>query len=244
VARGEAFVAKLKEATELAQAAMAAAQEQQEEHANRSRQVAEQFRMGDKVWLRLKNVKTDRPSKKLDWLNAKYTVTELIGSHACRLDTPPGIHNVFHVILLKRAGDDPLPSQQQDDTQPAAIVPDDEQEQEEWQVDEILKAKKTRRGTKLLVKWTGYVRPTWEPLSAFLDTEALDRYEATNGKITSITGGEGRWWGRRGEGYCNELSLACSLGNLWPSGNPRPARPHRMLRYTSEARQYDDFMTA
>ena len=107
---------------------MAAAHEQQEEHVNRSRQVAEQFRVGDKVWLRLKNVKTDRPSKKLDWLNAKYTVTELIGSHACRLDTPLGIHNVFHVMLLKRAGDDSLSSQQQDDTQPAAIVPADEPE--------------------------------------------------------------------------------------------------------------------
>jgi hypothetical protein len=25
---------------------------------------------------------------------------------------------------------------------------------------------------------------TWEPLSTFLETEALDRYEATHGKIT------------------------------------------------------------
>ena len=101
---------------------------------------------------------------------------------------------------MKRAGDDPLPSQQQDDTQPAAIVPEDKPEQEEWQVDEILKAKKTRRGTKLLVKWTGYVRPTWEPLSAFLDTEALDRYEATNGRITGTIGGERRQGGRERRG--------------------------------------------
>jgi hypothetical protein len=187
VARGEAFVAKLKQATELAQATMASAQERQEECYNRSRQVAEQFRVGDKVWLRLKNIKTDRPSKKLDWLNAKYTVTELIGSHACRLDTPPGIHNVFHVMQLKRAGDDPLPSQQQDDIQPPSIVPNDDPDQEEWQVDEILNVKKTRRGTRLLVKWTGYARPTWEPLSAFLETEALDCYEATHGKITTTS---------------------------------------------------------
>ena len=185
MARGEAFVAKLKEAVEVAQAAMATAQELQEEYANRARQVAEQFRVGDKVWLRLNNVKTDRPSKKLDWRNAKYTVTELIGSHACRLDTPPGIHNVFHVMHLKRAGDDPLPSQVQDDTQPPAIIPEDDPDgEEEWQVEEILESRKTRRATEVLVKWTGYAQPTWEPLSAFLETEALDRYEAAHGKIT------------------------------------------------------------
>ncbi len=66
---------------EVAQAAMATAQELQEEYANRARQVAEQFRVGGKVWLRLNNIKTNRPSKKLNWRNAKYTVTELIGSH-------------------------------------------------------------------------------------------------------------------------------------------------------------------
>src|SRR5947209_5320574 len=125
VARGEAFVARLKEATELAQAAMASAQERQEQYANQARQAAEQFYVGDKVWLRLKNVKTDRPSKKLDWLNAKYKVTEVISSHSYRLNTPPGIHPVFHVSLLKRAAGDPLPSQVQDDTQPPAIIAED-----------------------------------------------------------------------------------------------------------------------
>jgi hypothetical protein len=164
---------------------MATAQELQEEYANRARQAAEQFRVGDKVWLRLSNVKTDRPSRKLDWRNAKYTVTELIGSHACRLDTPPGIHNVFHVMHLKRAGDDPLPSQVQDDTQPPAIVPENDPDgEEEWQVEEILDSRKTKGTMEVLVRWTGYAQLTWEPLSAFLEAEALDRYEAAHGKIT------------------------------------------------------------
>ena len=103
-------MARLKEATELAQAAMASAQERQEQYANQARQAAEQFYIGDKVWLRLKNVKTDRPSKKLDWLNAKYKVTEVVSSYSYRLNTPPGIHPIFHVLLLKRAAGDPLPS--------------------------------------------------------------------------------------------------------------------------------------
>jgi hypothetical protein len=42
IARGEAFVARLREATEFAQAAMASAQERQEEYANQERQAAEQ----------------------------------------------------------------------------------------------------------------------------------------------------------------------------------------------------------
>ncbi len=38
---------------------------------------------------------------------------------------------------LKRAGDDPLPSQVQDDTQPPAIVPEDDPDgEEDWQVEE------------------------------------------------------------------------------------------------------------
>ncbi|KAL2132439.1 hypothetical protein VTI74DRAFT_3808 [Chaetomium olivicolor] len=123
VARGEAFVAKLKGAVEVAQAAVATVQELQERR------------------------------------NAKYTLTELIGSHACRLDTPPGVHNVFRVMHLKRASDDPLPSQVQDDTHPPAIVPEDIPDgEEEWQVEEVLKAKKTRRATKVLVKGSGPVQ--------------------------------------------------------------------------------------
>ncbi|KAM4067998.1 integrase core domain-containing protein [Hirsutella rhossiliensis] len=135
VTRAESIVQRFREATEWAQAAIASAQEQQEKNANSRRQPSDQFKPGDKVWLRLRNIRSNRPSKKLDWLSAKYTVLETIGSHACRLDTPPGIHNVFHTS---------------DDYRPPAILTDDG---ELWEVEEILDRKKVGREWKVLVKW-------------------------------------------------------------------------------------------
>ena len=94
---------------------MAVAQQEQEETANRTRQQAPQLRVGDKVWLNLKNVRTARPCKKLDWKNAKYIVIEVVGLYSYRLNTPLGIYNVFHSDLLHVALTDPLDSQATDD---------------------------------------------------------------------------------------------------------------------------------
>jgi hypothetical protein len=96
---------------------------------------------------------TNRPSKKLDWQNAKYTVTELVGSHAVCLDTPPGIHNMFHVMLLQRAASNPLPTQITHEPQPPAIITDDGTE--EYEIDKILNhniLRGKRKHLRLLVK--------------------------------------------------------------------------------------------
>lgn len=123
-------------------------------------------------------MRTTRPSKKLDWKNAKYTVTEVVGSHSYRLNTPLGIHNVFHSNLLRTASTDPLDSQVSDDTQPEPVIIGDE---EEYEVEKILKDRLLRRGKgsqkQYLVKWTGYAEPTWEPATALENTTALDAYE-------------------------------------------------------------------
>ena len=109
------------------------------------------------MWLNLKNITTDRPFKKLDWKNAKYTVLEVISSHSYRLDTPPGIHNVFHASLLKRAAADPFPNQRQGNSWPPAIMVDGEKE---WEVERILRKRTKGRQRQVLVKWKGYLNPT------------------------------------------------------------------------------------
>jgi len=172
------IVRKLRDAREYAQAVMATAQQLQEEVTNRKRDQAPEFKVGDKVWLNLQNIRTDRPTKKLDAKYAKYTVVEAIGSHSFRLDTPPGIHDVFHSKLLRLAATDPLPCQSQDDSQPQPQLVGDE---DEYEIEQILDEKHVRRGRgisrKLLVKWKGYARSTWEPRSALEETSALEAWE-------------------------------------------------------------------
>ena len=50
----------------------------------------------------------NRPYKKLNWKNIKYTVLKVIFNHNYRLDTPLGIYNVFYASLLKRVATDPF----------------------------------------------------------------------------------------------------------------------------------------
>lgn len=195
IALGEKMVKQLQDARELAQAAMAVAQQSQEEITNRFRDPSCKYRIGDKVWLNLKNISTDRPKKKFDWIHGKYTITKVIGSHTYELNTPPGIHNRFHTTLLRPVATDPHPSQMTDDPQPPAITGEDGET--EYAVEEILQARTKRigRGTRreVLVKWVGYNKPTWEPLTALLETAAMENFESKYGNIRTNDGpaGEG-----------------------------------------------------
>jgi hypothetical protein len=183
----QSILRKIRDTTEFAQVTMAAAQQRQEDITNRRRDPAPTFRVGDKVWLYLKNIRTERPSRKLGEQHAQYTVIGVVDSHAYRLNTPPGIHDVFHVSLLRPVAGNPLPSQVQDDVQPPPIIADDEEA--EYDIEEILDdrvAVGRGRGGPLrrqfLVKWRGYATPTWEDANGFEDAVALDRYEEKTGR--------------------------------------------------------------
>ena len=135
------------------------------------------------MFLNLRNVKTTRPSKKLDWLHGKYQVVRQVNSHSYQLEVPGKIHPVFHVDLLRHAPNDPLPSQKIGDTQPGPILADGE---EVWLVKRILDKRTTKQGRKgfkqARVKWVDYTEPTWEPVSNVLKTDAWKKWTKLRAK--------------------------------------------------------------
>ena len=191
--QGRQLVERWRNSADIAKVAMAVAQEAEERHSNTRRLVGDEFRPRDRVWLKLKHVKTMRPIKKLDWIALPYRVLACIGTHAVQLDTPPGIHPVFYVSLVKKAAEDPLPSQLTIDNEPGMIFDTPKNPSSvainsdgEYTIERILRYRRQGRGWRLLVKWLGWPEPTWEPLQQLQETTTLDAYECLLYDVGSV----------------------------------------------------------
>lgn len=139
-------------------------QDRQRKQADRRRRPVD-FDIGDKVWLSLHHYRTDRPSKKLDsQMAGPFPILERVGN-SYRLELPESmkIHPIFSPDKLRRAAEDPLPGQVIEPPEP--IVVGDENE---WEVEEVLASRISRRKLEYQVKWIGYDEDrTWYPAANF-----------------------------------------------------------------------------
>lgn len=150
------------------------AQDVQAEQADKHRIPPPVLKIGQRVWLLRKFIKTTRPSKKLDFKRlGPFPISRKISSHAYELELPESVklHPVFHVSLLEPAANDPLPGQQQ--VPPLPVIVDGE---EEYFIAEILDVRRRYRKLQYLVRWAGYSEDTWEPYEFVKDVEALDMF--------------------------------------------------------------------
>jgi len=149
-------------------------------YANKKRSMEPPLKRGDKVYLLRKNIKTKRPSTKLDFKKlGPFKITEKIGKVNYRLQLPANskLHPVFHVSLLEPArGDHPVAL----DTE---LQP--ENELVEYKVERILDQRRVRNQEQYLVKWEGYehVDNSWEPIANLSCPELLDQFHRRNPTI-------------------------------------------------------------
>ena len=136
--------------------------------ANKQRIEGPTFKKGDKVFLSRQNLKTKRPSRKLDNLRlGPFEILEELGPVNYKLQLPSGmrIHPVFHKKLLE-----PAP-------QEAELLQDVELEDDEYVVEEVKDLRKIKGQWKYLVKWEGWPEShnTWEPEGNLTNCKSLVR---------------------------------------------------------------------
>ena len=150
------FAQSLSHLHEYCKSQIAIAQVQYQVPADRHRRpIPEEMVEGSKVWLNAKNIKTKRPSKKLDHKKlGPFTIEKKISSHAFRLALPHGLrllHPVFHVSLLEPYRENTIANR----TQPPPL-PVEVDGTTEYEVSAILDSRIHRRKLQYLVQWAGY----------------------------------------------------------------------------------------
>jgi transposase InsO family protein len=152
------YARRNREALDYARNAIRKAQARMVTSANKHRRPVD-FNVGDYVWLDMRHLPTQRPSKKLDYpMGGRFKVLEKIG-HSYRLELPDTmrIHDIFPAEKLRKAADNPLPAQYNEPPPPINITGTDE-----YVVEQILACKLQRKSLMYRVQWQNYdVDLTW-----------------------------------------------------------------------------------
>jgi hypothetical protein len=148
----------------------------QKENYDKNRMEAISLEKGDRVYLRRRtkgnknfNLKTKRPSTKLDYLKlGPFLIEEKLeyDNYKLKLPSRMKLHPIFHVSLLTK-------------TNNSETTDNESIDDEEYEVERILD-KRTRQGkVEYLVKWLGYENcdNSWEPITHLNCPQLIQEFE-------------------------------------------------------------------
>ncbi|KAF4228200.1 hypothetical protein CNMCM8980_006938 [Aspergillus fumigatiaffinis] len=143
---------------------------------------APDLKKGEKVYLLRRNIKTKRPSQKLDHQKiGPFVIEEKLGPVNYKLRLPRSmskLHPVFHISLLE-----PAPK----NAKIAENVEIDNDTEQEYKVEKILNHKRVSGKPYYLVKWKGYdtSENTWEPIKNLTGCHQLVQQYCSKGNRSS-----------------------------------------------------------
>jgi hypothetical protein len=137
---------------------------------DRKVQDAPDFKVDEQVWLLRRNVKTARPSDKLDYKRlGPFRIIAKFGDAAFKLELPPSmpIHPVFHVALLERFHPNDIPGRVQAPPPPVVV-----NGHEEFEVETVLDSRVRNRRLQYFVHWKNWPisSRTWEPAESLVNS--------------------------------------------------------------------------
>jgi hypothetical protein len=147
---------------------------------NKRRKDAPRLKEGDSVYILRKNIKTKRPSDKLDHTKiGPFRISQKLSDINYRIQLPANmrIHPIFHISLLEPAPHN-IKTQQHIET---------ETTESEYEIERILDTKRVRNQQYYLVKWKGYddSENTWEPTSHLRNSQESIRKFHQDRRTTS-----------------------------------------------------------
>lgn len=146
------FVKRMEELRKEAEAALERAAQDMKTHFDRRHEAEPEFQKDNEVLLEGENLKTNRPTKKLEHRRfGPFKVDKKIGQRAYHLKLPATwrVHPVFHVSKL-------VPYHRGDHTRSEPPPPDLIDGEPEQEVEDILDDRVRRGKKQFLVKWKGF----------------------------------------------------------------------------------------
>lgn len=162
------FAQKMKKLQEEASAALSLSKDLMKKAYDKGKKAAVEYAEGDLVWIESTNIRTDRPSRKLDDKRyGPFPVIKKIGNSAYKIKIPrswKGVHPVYNEALLTPYQAPEFPNQEAEKKVPELA------KTFEAKVEAVLDSRVRRGGMQYLIKWEGKPRSenTWEPRSQLL----------------------------------------------------------------------------